>query len=39
MYANICRRKLTINHHVDEKYGKLALDAIEELEKERRRRQ
>lgn len=29
------RTRLTVNHHVDEKYGKLALDSIKKLEGER----
>lgn len=32
------RTRLTVNHHVDEKYGKLALDPIKKLEKDRERR-
>lgn len=31
------RTRLTVNHHVDEKYGKLALDAIKKLEEDRQR--
>lgn len=32
------RTRLTVNHHVDEKYGKLALDPIKKLEKDRERK-
>lgn len=32
------RTRLTVNHHVDEKYGKLALDPIKKLEEDRERR-
>lgn len=30
--AAMDRTRLTVNHHVDEKYGKLALDSIKKLE-------
>lgn len=32
------RTRLTVNHHVDEKYGKLALNSIKKLERDRERR-
>lgn len=28
------RRRLTVNHHVDEKYRKLALDSVKKLERD-----
>jgi len=36
-YSDNGRTRLTVNHHVDEKYGKLALDSIKKLEKNRKR--
>lgn len=36
--AAMGRTRLTVNHHVDEKYGKLALDSIKKLERDRERR-
>lgn len=32
------RTRLTVNHHVDEKYGKLALDSIKKLWRDRERK-
>lgn len=31
------RTRLTVDHHVDEKYGKLALDSIKQLERDKER--
>lgn len=36
--AAMDRTRLTVNHHVDEKYGKLALDSIKQLERDRERK-
>lgn len=36
--AAMDRTRLTVNHHVDEKYGKLALDSIKKLWRDRERK-